>query len=318
MTYSPARGLSLLFVAAVSAAQALGAPSVTVTNYTAQNFNTNAGYKRSFSIIATNQPAALRWQGNDPYDPVSGYGETDTILRMVGYTPGVSALGNSSLVQGGLYAGDSIFPGTTDVKLWKSFTPTAISGDTVTFTAQWSLIGSLDGSFPDLDTFSFDLRTSGNTASLLRLDMTPGIATIPNAYTLQTAVGTNAAINRIDLGYQALYQLSVQMTGGLYNLNLAQINTSNQAVITNFNLVTGGALTTGFTASDFGTIGIDWELSSGVNTDPGSNYLIVNSLLTTTTGTPIPEAGTWVAGLLLASLVGLRLRRRFSAESVQP
>jgi len=41
----------------------------------------------------------------------------------------------------------------------------------------------------------------------------------------------------------------------------------------------------------------------------------VNNLLATTTGTPIPEAGTWVAGLLLASLVGLRLRRKVSAQA---
>jgi len=305
----------LVFAVAFSAVKVLGAPSATVTNYSAQNFNTNAGYQRSFSIIATNQPSALRWQGNDPYNPISGFGETDTILRMVGYTPGASAVGNSSLVQGGLYAGDAIFPGTTDVKLWKSFTPTATGADTVTFTAQWSLIGSLDPSYPDLDTFSFDLRTTANTASLLRIDLTPGIATIPNGYTLQTVVGTNAAVNRIDLGYQGLYQIAVQMTGGLYNISLAQINASNQAVITNFNLVTGASLTSGYTAGNFGTIGVDWELSSGTNTAPGSNYLIVNNLLATTTGTPIPEAGTWVAGLLLASLVGLRLRRKVSAQA---
>lgn len=311
-----ARALGVLFISAISAAPTLAAPSVTVTNYNARNFNTNTGYVRGFSIIATNQPAALRWQGNDPYNPVSGYGETDTILRMIGYTPGASAIGNSSLVQGGLYAGDGIFSGTSDVKLWKSFTPTATGADTVTFTAQWSIVGSLDPSYPDLDTFSFDLRTAANTASLLRLDMTPGIATIPNGYTLQTAVGTNAAVNRIDLGYQGLYQLSVEMFGGLYNLSLSQINASNQAVITNFTLVTGGALTAGLSASDFGTIGVDWELSSGVNTDPGSNYIIVNNLLATTTGTPIPEAGTWIAGLLLASLVCLRLKRRLSPESI--
>lgn len=297
-----------------SAGASIAAPSVTVTNFNTRNFNTNVGYVRGVSIIATNQPSLLRWQGNDPYNPISGYGETDTVLRMIGYTPGASAIGNSSLVQGGLYAGDGIFSGTSDVRLWKTFTPTATGADSVTFTAQWSLVGSLDPSFPDLDTFSFDLRTPGNTASLLRLDMTPGIATIPNAYTLQTAVGTNSAVNRVDLGYQGLYQLSVVMSGGLYDLNLSQLNASNQAVITNLNLVTGGALTTGYTASDFGTISVDWELASGVNTDPGSNYIIINNMLTTTTGTVIPEAGTWVAGLLLASLVGLRLRKRFVSE----
>jgi hypothetical protein len=297
---------------ALSAIFAISAPAqvVTVTNFDTRNFNTNVGYVRAYSIIATNQPAGLRWQGNDPYNPSTDFGETDTVLRMVGYTPGASGVGNSSLVQGGLYSGDGIFPGTSDVKLWKSFTPTASAADSVLFTAQWSLIGSLDGSFPDLDTFAFDLRTADNSASLLRLDLTPGIATIPNGYTLQSIAGTNAAVNRIDLGYQAVYQLAVQMTGGLYNLSVAQLNPSNQSIITNFNLVTGASLSPGLTAADFGTVGLDWELSSGVNSDPGSNYIIVNNFQTTTTGTPIPEAGTWVAGLLLAALVGLRLKKR--------
>jgi hypothetical protein len=287
---------------------------VTVTNFDTRNFNTNVGYVRAYSIIATNQPAGIRWSGNDIYNPTTDYGETDTILRMVGYTPGASGIGNSSLVQGGLYSGDGIFPGTSDVKLWKSFTPTASGVDSVLFTAQWSLIGSLDGSYPDLDTFAFDLRTADNSASLLRLDLTPGIATIPNGYTLQSIVGTNAPVNRVDLGYQAVYEISVQMSGGLYNMSLAQLNPSNQTVITNVNLVTGAALNSGFTAGDFGTVGLDWELSSGVNTDPGSNYIIVNNFRTTTTGTPIPEAGTWVAGILLASLVGLRLKRRIASQ----
>lgn len=308
MTTKFTRGLCVSFIAAICATPAIAQP-LTVTNFDARYFNTNAGYKRSWSILATNQPSAIRWQGNDPYNPVSGYGETDTILQMIGYT--ASGLGNSSLVQGGLYSGDGILPGTTNVKLWKSFTPTAIAGDTVTFTAQWSLVGSLDPSFPNLDTFSFDLRTPANTVSLLRLKMTPGIATIPNAYTLQTAVGTNAAVNRIDLGYQAIYQLSVQMTGGLYNLGLSQLNPSNQAVITNFNLVTGGSLTAGYSASDFGMIGVNWELTSGTNTAPGSNYLIVNDLSTMTTGSVIPEPSTYaLLGLAGVALGAHVLRRR--------
>lgn len=306
--------LVLSAVAAVVSVAPATAQLVTVTNFDTRYFNTNVGYVRSFSIIATNQPAGLRWEGNDPYNPITDFGETDTVLRMIGYTPGASGIGNSSLVQGGLYSGDGIFPGTADVKLWKSFTPTASAADSVLFKAQWSLIGSLDGSYPNLDTFAFDLRTADNTASLLRLDLTPGIATIPSGYTLQTIAGTNSAINRIDLGYQAIYEISVQMTGGLYDMSVAQLNPSNQSVITNFNLVTGASLSSGRTAGEFGTVGLDWELSSLVNTNPGSNYIIVNNFQTSTTGAPIPESGTWVAGLLLASLVALRLRRRAASE----
>jgi hypothetical protein len=56
---------------------------VSETNYSAQNFNTNNDYARGFSIIATNQPANLRWNGNDPYNTNNSpaTGETDAYGR---------------------------------------------------------------------------------------------------------------------------------------------------------------------------------------------------------------------------------------------
>jgi hypothetical protein len=270
------------------------------------NFNTNNGWVRGFSIIATNQPVGLRWEGNDPYSPSNDLGETDNIMRMVGYTPGVSAVGNSSWVQGGYFAPDGIFPGTNNVKVWRSFTPVTGSptGD-ATFKAQWSLIGSLDGSFPQLDTFAFDLRTADNSASLLRLDLTPGIATIPNGYTLQSIVGTNAAVNRVDLGYQAVYELTVSITGATYDLAVAQINPSNQVIITNVSLVSGGALTAGLGVDDFGTVSMDWTLASGDPADPGSNYIIVNDV------SVVPEPSTYaLLALSVFALIAAGYRRR--------
>lgn len=272
------------------------------------NFNTNSGWVRGFSIIATNEPAGLRWEGNDPYNPVLNRGETDNIMRMVGYTPGGSAVGNSSWVQGGYFVADGVFPGTNNVQVWRSFTPVTGSpaGD-ATFKVQWALVGSLDGSYPSLDTFAFDLRTADNSASLLRLTLTPGIATIPDAYTLQSVVNGGPAVNRVDLGYQGLYELTVAITGSSYDLDVAQLDAATQTVITNLSLVSGASLTSGLAVDDFGTVSMDWILASGDPVDPGSNYIIVNNV------SVVPEPSTYA--LLAASglaLVAFASRRRVS------
>ncbi len=297
------------------------AQSITETNYDSGNFNTNAGYVRGFGIISTSQPAGLRWEGNDPYNAIPETGETDIVARVAGYTP--SPLANSSLIQGGLGIGDGVFPGTNSVNIWKSFAPSTTvftSDPTVSFFAEWSLIPSLEGAPYNLaDTFAFDLRTATNNidttgTSILRMQLTPGINIQPNSYTLQSiasGVGTNALV---DLAYQALFQLQIDMTDSTYNASLSQINSTNRSVITNITLVTGASLASGMTATDFATLMVDWDLASGNPAEPGSNYLIANQFQVTTSGTPIPEPGTWAASLLLLGMGGAyALRRRAQA-----
>jgi hypothetical protein len=271
--------------------------AIVETNYSAQNFNTNAGYVRGFSSISTNQPANIRWQGNDPYDGTNG--ETDVIQRATGYTP--SPIANSSLIQGGADVANGIFPATNNVSIWKSFTPSLLdSNATVSFFAEWSVIPSLEGApYNLLDTFSFDLRNAANTQSLLTLQFTPGINILPNSYTLQTIAAGSPTNTPIDLGYQSLFQIQVDMTGSTYDLSLAQINPATRALVTNYPSLTTGSLSTGFTALDFATVQLNWELASGNNLEPGSNYLIANQFLVTSSGTPIPEPGTWASALLL-------------------
>ena len=300
------------FVPSLASAQA-----VTETNYNARNFNTNAGYVRGSGIISTVQPGGIRWQGNDPYNTNTFTGETDYIARVPGYTP--SPLANSSLIQGGIGIGDSIFPGTNNVQIWKSFSPstTVFSGaPTVSFFVEWSLIPSLEAAPYNLnDTFSFDLRNAANSLSLLTLQLTPGINIQANSYTLQTIAGGVGTNTLADLAYQGLFQLQVDMTGSTYNMQLLQINSTNRAVIQNITLVTGGSLSTGMTALDLATIGIDWELASGNPAEPGSNYLIANQFQVTTSGTPIPEPGTWASAGLLLLAAGYTLRRRSLARA---
>lgn len=290
---------------------------VTETNYSSQNFNTNSGYVRGSGIISINQPLNLRWQGNDPYNAVDDTGETDLVARAVGYTPAPSA--NSSLLQGGVGASSGVLPGTNNVQIWKSFAPstTAFENPTVSFFAEWSIIGSspLEAPYTNSDTFGFDLRNAANTASLLNLQFTPGIALLSNAYTLQTVASGSPTDTVVDLGYGSLFQVQVDMTGSSYNLSLTRIDPSTRAVITNYSNLSSGSLSLGTTALDFATLSLDWELASGNPTDPGSNYLLANQFQVTTSGNVIPEPGTWAASLVLMGIGAIYLRRRASARA---
>lgn len=299
----------ILFGAGI--ATALG-QTVTTTNFTTGFFNTNNGWVQGDFVTGqnVNDPIGQRWQGNDP--EVGIVGGTDVLQFVTGYTPGGSGSGNSSLVQGGVYAGSGYVPGTNNVQLWRSFTPDlSLDSPAVSFFVEWSLAGSLDITFPELDTFSFNLRNAANDFDLLRVELTPSINLELNAYTLQTFAAGAPTLTLLDIPYSAVNQMRVDITGSTYSLEYWRINSSTRAVLTNMVLVTDASLATGASALDFVTIGIDWELSSGDPSDPGSNFLVVNQMFVETTGQVIPEPGTWAVGiLLLAGLTGQILRRR--------
>jgi hypothetical protein len=274
------------------------------TNFTTQNFNTNDGYVRNVGIIAPSQPSDLRWQGNDPYNLVADLGETDLVARVNNYTPLPTA--NSSLVQGGVSASGGVLPGTNNVQIWKGFTPYSGYAQ-IGFQAEWSIIASdpLQAPYTNSDTFSFDLRNVANSASLLKLQFTPGINILSNAYTLQTFAAGSATDTVIDLGYGALFTTDVVITGSTYSLSLARIDPVSRAVITNYTDLATGNLATGTTSDDFGTIGVDWVLTSGNNLDPGSNYIVVNQLQV------VPEPSTYaLLGMAALGLAFFVVRRR--------
>ena len=270
------------------------------TNYDANNFNTNFGYVRGSGIISTVQPSGLRWQGNDPYNTTTLLGETDLIARVAGYTP--SPLANSSLIQGGVGVGSGELPGRTDVRIWKTFTPSVSS----IFFAEWSIIPSLEGAPYNLsDTFSFDLRTADNSQSLLALEFTPGIATQPNSYTLQSVASGFGTNSIADLAYQSLFQVTVSLTGSAWSLSLDQINSTNRTVIASYTNLASGSLASGTTAEDFAMIGLNWDLASGNNLEPGSNYILANDF------TVVPEPSTYaLLGIAAVTLVVVLVRRR--------
>lgn len=291
----------------LAAAALLPSAAHAQTNYSAQNFSVSSGYVRGRGIVSTSQPTGLRWQGNDLYNPITGLGETDLVARVPGYTIPLP-IQNSSLIQGGsgVSSDPQVLPGRTNVRLWKTFTP-PVSGSSVFF-AEWSLIPSLEGApYNRSDTFAFDLRNAANTHSLLSLQFTPGINVQPGSYTLQTIASGYGTNTVVDLAYQALFQVTVAMTSSNWNLSLTQINSTNRAVIASYTNLASGSLATGTTALDFATLGLNWDLASTNNLEPGSNYIIANQF------TVVPEPRIWsLLALAAAVLAILKRPRRFS------
>jgi hypothetical protein len=212
---------------------------------------------------------------------------------------------NSSLIQGGLGVASApqVLPGRRDVRLWKSFTSSFSS----IFFAEWSIIPSLEGApYNRADTFAFDLRNADNSQSLLALQFTPGIALQPASYTLQSIAAGSGTNSIVDLAYQALFQVSVSLSGSNWSLSLTQINSTNRAVLASYTNLASGTLASGTTASEFATIGVNWDLASGNNLEPGSNYILANQF------TVVPEPSTWAllvtAGIALGALTLRRLK----------
>lgn len=274
-------------------------------------FNTNQGWVRGTNITGQNttDPVGAQWQGNDPEREASPgvfVGGTDLVAFATSYTPYGSLSGNNSLIQGGAFLSTGYFPGTNSVQLRRLFTPLPFGPTgTVSFQAEWSLIGTTDVSYTNLDTFAFDLRNAANNASLLRLQFTPGINIQTNSYTLQTIAAGSPTDTVIDLGYGALFQMQVDLTGTNYSLSLSRIDPTTRAVLTNFTDLVSGDLSTGLTVEDFGAVRLDWDLASGNPATPGSNYIIANEI------SVVPEPSTValvaLSGLILAVVARKRL-----------
>jgi hypothetical protein len=307
---TPLHGLASAWVA-ISLAL-LFVPCALAQTWTTGFFNTNQGWVQGDFVTGqnTNDAASVQWQGNDPESEISPgvfVGGTDIVAFANGYTPFGSGSGNSSLVQGGAYLTEGYFPGTNSVILSRQFSPVPVGpGGTVSFYAEWSLIGSLNVTYPNLDTFSFDLRNAANTESLLTLQLAPGINIQPNSYTLQALAGGSPTQTLVDLAYQSLFQIQVDLTGSTYDVTLNQINSIDRTNIATFILATGESLAAGTTVEDFGTVAVNWDLTSGDPAQPGSNYIVVNEI------TVVPEPRTYalfgVAAIALA-LVAMRRRR---------
>ncbi len=295
--------LSAIFAAAcVATLQA----QTTIVNYSTGGTNV-PGYTGFFnSADGWNNTGDPLWEGQMGWGGTGN--EADSVSVIAGVTP-VGA-GNAS---GTLGVFLPVTPATS-IDLTRSFTPMSTAQFTniaVSFVAEWNIL-DFDPPTPYDDSFTFDLRNAANTASLLSFTMQGGAAGPGFDYTI-TSTGT-APIAQFDSTYGALLRMQVDLSGTGYTGSLGLVDPITRA-ITPIGALTGGTLAGGFTASDFGTLLLNWTLASGDENDPGSLGIVVNEFTIISSGDPIPEPGTWAVGALLLSGAAASIYRRRKASS---
>lgn len=332
------------FAAALCAAVIVSSSAVTAQQYitttnwasgTSQTnqFNTNSGYERTFSIEGQPYYPGGGWGTTDLYDTNTGLGSTSLVAFINNWTPRLSPSGNNSVYFGGYNADAGTLPGTTNPSIYYSFNSVASSpGDVVTYTVDFGIIGpsaSLSGFYTNQDFFGISLRDAAG-ASMAAFTFNPFASALTNGLRVQweqngtNVVADGTTFRNFDIQYNGLYRLTAAVQGASLDLSIAGLNTqsavgqgiTNYNVITNQNVITGGSLSAGFSAADFERASIDWELTSGNNLTPGANYMILTAASVVSTLEVIPEPGTWMAGsllLLLAGGVALRRKRKVSA-----
>jgi len=321
-------GCLLAFV--VAAPFTLSAQIETVTNWTTGTFNTNDGWIRNDALAyQTNgqpetgqnydDPVADQWYTDDPYNAGLSNGATSVLKLLPGWTLGTLGAGNNSVLFGGYGLADAINPGTAAPSLYRAFDLLPLT-ESVTFNADFGLIAST-GLAPNKDRFGFNLLDSSGTVSLAKFVFDPVFGADANK--LGVLWIANGVTNDLaDISYGALYRFSVTLQGGTFDLTMASLatQTNGVGVVTNYLvtnpvlLVSGGGIAGGQTALDFGTAAVNWELSSGLAADAGSNYMILNNAMVLST--VIPEPGTWAVAALLLGGLATRMWRRSRKFSV--
>jgi hypothetical protein len=107
--------------------------------------------------------------------------------------------------------------------------------------------------------------------------------------------------------------MQVDITGSSYTGSYSLLDGATRALVSSFAL-NPGTLAGGASALDFGVLRLGWNLASGDPNLPGELAIVVNEFTVATTGTVIPEPGTWAAAAMLgfAALVVMHRRRRVS------
>lgn len=313
------------------------------TNFTTGYFNSGDGYgpagESSLDGAPTNAPASEQWQTTDSYNPVTDTGSTSLMVYTPGWSYGTALSGNQTVWFGNydpayeseISGNFGILPGVTNPVLYREFSPGVPGAPldlSVTWTADFGIINLNDPAFPYDDVFGFNLLDSTQTFSLAQFSFNPSTASLTNGLrfewykdgSLQPVGG--AQPNNFDIQYGALYRLTATLSNSLLDLSIsglvAQTNgvgtVTNYSVVTNVNLINAGALSGGFTAIDFATAAVNWELASGDTLQPGANYMLLNSM--SVVSSAIPESSTWATGAVLLGLVGFMLWRRKSAACV--
>jgi hypothetical protein len=300
----------------------------TVTNFSSgssqtNQFNTNSGYEQNFAVDGQPNYPSGAWNTTDPYNGTNG--STSLVGFIANYTPLAPGGGNNSVYWGGYNVNANILPSITNPSIYYTFNSSVVSSnDSVSFTIDFAVLDIPNIFFPDRDYFGFSLQTlSGSNLASFTLNPFTGSST--NFLGIQWEQnGTNVVTNGttfkgFEIQYGSLYRLTATAQGSLLDLSIGGITTqsgpgatgiTNYAVVTNQSIITGGALSSTYTAADFRRASIDWELSSGNSSEPGANYMIVTATQVLSQLSVIPEPGTWAAGVGLLVLTAFAVRRR--------
>ncbi len=283
----------------------------TLTNWTTGYFSTNNGYVREETLTDTpnNIPAADQFKTTDPWNGSTG--DTSYLDYVSGWTYGAgSAAGNNSVYFGGFALG-SYDPGITNPSYYRSFGNLLTSAaDSVTFSIDFGVVAGVGPQ----DIFGFDLRTADTATSLVNFWFDPALATTEDLrFQYNAGAGTGGAF---EIQYGGLYNFSATLSGSAFSASLAGITVQTNLAgdvtgyVTNAPVVVATDLLTSGMALDFESLFINWELASGNINDPGSNYMLINTMNVTSQIEAIPEPGTWAVGALLLGGVAFVASRR--------
>lgn len=285
------------------------------TNWSTEYFSSDAGYTRNSS--PTDQPSnGPTWQTTDPYE-----GETNFIMfgdsGNIGFVAGYTAGGGSSLTNlnnsmwfGG-YAPSQFLPNTTNPTYYYEFTNFAPEG--TLFKSRFAIVNPGGNVYTtNNDTFYFDLRSSNNAGSIVKIAFNPWAPIINSNTPLGIdwyRNGTNQdPDNGTSIAYNSIYELGINLrSGNVFDAYIVGINGASNTLVpgTYTNLYINEPLSDGFSVGDFASVSIGWDLTSGDNTQPAGNYILVNDV------SVVPEPST--LGMLALGACGLGalyLRRR--------
>jgi hypothetical protein len=255
------------------------------------------------------------WQGQQGWTGSgSGADSVSVITDVTPTSPGGNASGTLGLFLPALPLN------TANVYLDRAFTPgdPFLTNVTVSLVAEWTIL-EVPLATALNDTFIFDLRTADNAASVLTFQMNNVGVSDPLIYNyLVSSVGATTE-DQFETTYGGLggvvMRMQVDLTGTTFSGTYSALNGATRNVVGG-GLLNSGTLAGGFNALDFGVLRLGWNLASNDADLPGDLYIAVNEFTVTTSGTVIPEPGTWATAALLGlATIGVMYRRRRAASA---
>ena len=271
-------------------------------------FRTNNFWNVNKSLVGqrTNDPDALRWRGNDQDYEATGRGDV-SYLTFIRYYTDSSTLRNPhrSLVLGGgdnLENNPPIVPGRTNPMIFRNFVPRETRPGDVTRMAidfavidSWTNSGFWLDSWPDRDTFAFELKDGAEGTSLAKFSFRPEVL-VRNGTTNRTlgfywarngeeqVPGASGLTAPWAAFYHAHYRFEVMLSGRSMDVFISALSGPGPGgqVVSTTKLIAQGLLSSTNTAGNFRTVVLAWELSNTNSPPvPGYNYLAVQDVSVT-------------------------------------